>query len=142
MYKYNKSIINIKNNDQYCFVWSILAYLFPANEHKHRVSNYTCFINKLNMQGIEMPMHINQIPKFEKQNGLCINVFELESNTLSPVYINKNYSSQQIDLLLYNNHFCLITNIARLISPNRNLNFVCRRCLNVFNSPEDVKVSH
>ena len=28
-YKNNKSIINIKNNDQYCFVWSILAHLFP-----------------------------------------------------------------------------------------------------------------
>ena len=63
-----------------------------------------------------MPMRINSVPKFEKQNGLNINVFELESDVLSPVYINTENKKPQIDLLLYKNHYCLITNIARLIS--------------------------
>ena len=30
-YKNNKSIINIKNDDQYCFLWCILAHLFPGS---------------------------------------------------------------------------------------------------------------
>ena len=32
-YKNNKSIINIKNNDQICFLWCILAYLYPVEDH-------------------------------------------------------------------------------------------------------------
>ena len=39
-YKDNKSIINIKNDDQYCFLWCILAYLYPVEDHKNRTSNY------------------------------------------------------------------------------------------------------
>ena len=37
-YKDSKSIINIKNNDQYCFLWCILAYLYPVEDHKDRIS--------------------------------------------------------------------------------------------------------
>ena len=33
-YKNNKSIINIKNDDQDCFLWSILAYLYPVEDNK------------------------------------------------------------------------------------------------------------
>lgn len=35
-----KSCINIKNNDEYCFLWSILAALFPANNNVCRPSSY------------------------------------------------------------------------------------------------------
>ena len=38
--KDSKSIINIKNNDQYCFLWCILAYLYPVEDHKDRISKY------------------------------------------------------------------------------------------------------
>ena len=33
-YKNNKSIINIKNDDQYCFLWCILAHLCPVEDQK------------------------------------------------------------------------------------------------------------
>ena len=33
-YKDSKSIKNIKNNDQYCFLWCILAQLYPVENHK------------------------------------------------------------------------------------------------------------
>ena len=33
-YKNNKSIINIKNDDQFCFLWCILAHLFPVEDQK------------------------------------------------------------------------------------------------------------
>ena len=34
------AILNIENNDKYCFLWSILAYLHPCNiNHPNRVSN-------------------------------------------------------------------------------------------------------
>ena len=33
-YKNCKSIINIQNDDQFCFIWSILAYLYPPKSNK------------------------------------------------------------------------------------------------------------
>ena len=44
-YKDNKSIINIKNNDQYCFLWCILAQLYPVENHKDRLSKYIIHLN-------------------------------------------------------------------------------------------------
>ena len=36
----SNAILNIENNDKYCFLWSILAYLHPCNKiHPNRVSN-------------------------------------------------------------------------------------------------------
>ena len=32
-YRIKKSIINIKNDDQFCFLWCILAHLFPVENH-------------------------------------------------------------------------------------------------------------
>ena len=37
----SNAILNIENNDKYCFLWSILASLYPCNNnHPNRVSNY------------------------------------------------------------------------------------------------------
>ena len=37
----SNALINNENNDKYCFLWSILAYLCPCeNDHPIRVSNY------------------------------------------------------------------------------------------------------
>ena len=38
--KNNESIIIIKNDDQYCFLWCILAHLCPVEDHKNRTSSY------------------------------------------------------------------------------------------------------
>ena len=46
--KNTKSVINIKNNDDKCFMWSVLAHLYPACQHKQRVSKYRKYENTLN----------------------------------------------------------------------------------------------
>ena len=33
-YKNSQSIINIKNDDQFCFQWCIIAYLYPVEDNK------------------------------------------------------------------------------------------------------------
>ena len=38
-FKSNKTII-IKNNDEECLLWCLIAYLHPANHHPNRLSNY------------------------------------------------------------------------------------------------------
>ena len=125
-YKKNQSIINIKNNDQFCFLWCILAYLFPVEDNKNITSKYVIHMNKLNLKGLEFPMEVKDIPKFENLNNLNINVFELNGTVLTPIHINKNYFQPQIDLLLYQNHYCLITKLHCLINKDSHMKHVCR----------------
>ena len=133
-YKNNKSIINIKNDDQYCFLWCILAHLFPVEDHKNRTSSYSMNLNKLISNGLEFPMKIKDIPKFENLNNLNVNVFELTKTVLTPIHINTNYDQQQIDLMLYQNHYCLITKLHCLLNKDSHMKWVCRRCLTAFSS--------
>ena len=140
-YKNNKSIINIKNDDQFCFLWCILAHLFPVEDHKNRTSNYSIHTNKLILNGLEFPMKIKDIPKFENLNNLNVNVFELTKTVLTPIHTNTNYDQPQIDLLLYQNHYCLITKLHCLINKDSHMKWVCRRCLTAFSS-EDILSQH
>ena len=133
-YKNNKSIINIKNDDQFCFLWCILAHLFPVEDHKNRTSSYSMNLNKLISNGLEFPMKIKDIPKFENLNNLNVNVFELTKTVLTPIHINTNYDQPQIDLLLYQNHYCLITKLHCLLNKDSHMKWVCRRCLTAFSS--------
>ena len=71
-----RSVINVKNEyDNHCFIYSVLAYLFPADKDPNRVTKYTPYINRLNLNGITSPTPLNQIPLFEKNNNLTINVY-------------------------------------------------------------------
>ena len=140
-YKNNKSIINIKTVDQFCFLWCILAHLFPVEDHKNRTSNYSMHTNKLILNGLEFPMKIKDIPKFENLNNLNVNVFELTKTVLTPIHTNTNYDQPQTDLLLYQNHYCLITKVHCLINKDSHMKWVCRRCLTAFSS-EDILSQH
>ena len=140
-YRIKKSIINIKNDDQFCFLWCILAHLFPVENHKNRTSSYSMHTNKLILNGLEFPMKIKDIPKFENSNNLNVNVFELTGAVLTPIHINKNYLQSQIDLLLFENHYCLITKLHCLLNKDSHMKWVCRRCLTAFSS-EDILNQH
>ena len=65
-YKNNKSIINTKNDDQFCFLGCILAHLCPVEDNKSGTSNYSMHFNKLNLEGLEFLMKVKDIPKFDK----------------------------------------------------------------------------
>ena len=43
----------------------------------------------LNMKGITYPVSLSQIPKFEKQNDISINVFDYEEKAIFPMKISK-----------------------------------------------------
>ena len=113
-YKISKSILNIQNEDNFCFLWCIFASLYPAGDNKYRTSNYAVFWNTLNIQVLEFPMRVKVIPNLERLNNLNTNVFELDK-LLSPVYINSNYAEPQIAILLYESRYCPITKLHCLI---------------------------
>ena len=66
-------------------------------------------------------MKVKDIPKFENLNNLNVNVFELTKTVLTPIHMNKNYLQSQIDWLLFENHYCLITKLHCLINKNSHM---------------------
>ena len=80
------SILNIQNNDTYCFLWSILANLHPADKDPQRVSKYIAYENELNINDIDFTngMRISDIDKFENlSDQLAINVFEYSKDEVN-----------------------------------------------------------
>ncbi len=74
-----KAVINIKNSDDKCFMWSVLAALHPQEKDPQRVSKYAAYQNELNFNGIEFPVALKDVPKFERQNEISVNVYGYEN---------------------------------------------------------------
>ena len=80
-----KGILNVQNEDEKCFLWSVLAALHPVRrkDNPHRVGHYKRFERELNVSGIEFPMKVKDISKFERQNPtISINLFGYEEKEL------------------------------------------------------------
>jgi len=136
-----RAIVNVENEDEKCFMWSVLAGKYPSKSNKNRVSSYKQHENKLNMEGIEFPVKIHQISKFENQNNISINLFGYEKKQFFPIYISEKGFKSFYDLLLISDgekrHYCYIPNINRLfrsLTSSGSPGFYCRYCLHRFSS--------
>ena len=138
------AILNIENNDKYCFLWSILAWLHPCNNnHPNRVSNYRQNFNELNIQGFDFTngFKCNDVQKFNELNNLSVNIIELNfyqdqnqwKHKIIPIEISKNNLDRVIDLAIYKNHYVLIKKLYVFLG-DHNKKFICRRCLSSYTS--------
>ena len=147
--KNTKSVVNIQNKDNKCFMWSILAYLHPADTNPQRVSKYEPFHAELSFDDIEFPVKLQDVSKFERQNLISVNVFGYDpENWIYPLRITKAKYEKHVDLLQVSNegnsHYCLINNFNGLMyrhTKNRNRKFFCKYCLHAF-SPEELQEEH
>ena len=73
--KNSKAVINIQNDDDKCSLWSVLPYLHEANHNRQRIEQYKPHESELNVNGIAYLVAVKDVPKFEKQNDISINVF-------------------------------------------------------------------
>ena len=139
--KSKKAIINVKNDDQKCLMWSLLSAHHPVKKNAQRVNKYFGFANELDFTGIDFPTPLNQIPNVEHQNNLAINVFGYSKESgVHPLYLTSDLSQDPINLLLItkvedgkvNSHYCWIKNFNRLCSAENKHNgetFFCLRCI-------------
>ena len=73
------AVIKFKNDDIYCFIWSLLVELHHCeNDHPNRVSNYRQYFNELNMGGFDFTngFKSSYVHKFEKLTSLSKNISE------------------------------------------------------------------
>ena len=84
-----KSVLNIKNmKDNLCFFYSVLAALFPVSQNQERPQSCRQHMNRLHFNPRKMPVALADIPVFEKNNHLKINVFAYECSKVYPAYIS------------------------------------------------------
>lgn len=141
--KNKKACLNIKNNDKYCFLWCVVAGLYPATRHADRVSSYPRFQDVLNVNDLSFPITFTDIANFEKNNrNINIYVYGLKNNktVVGPLYKTINKKCRSIHLLYLendsNSHYCLIKNLPRLvrsqISKHHGKLYYCESCLLFF----------
>jgi len=162
----SKSILNIQNNDPYCFLWSLMASKFPCNYLKHptKTSSYAShrFQDVFKYEGIKFPIKMKDIPKFEKMNSISINVFGIsEKKKILPIQLSSFDFEEKVNLLVLEKnihdddydddedcsrnivyHFALIKNLSGLLSkqlPNKkNKKFFCDRCFQHFKAQSNL----
>ena len=147
--KNKKAIINIKNQDEKCFMWSVLRALNPKDKNAERVDNdLKSKEDTLNMKGIQYPVSFRDIDRFESQN-INISISVLGYNKEERVYPLKisKYTGCKHDIILLlikdkeKSHYCLVKNISALLSSQINKHKgacdICLNCFNCFNTSQD-----
>ena len=112
----------------------ILAHKYKIGDGLERALKFPKHIHESNQSDIQFTMQLQDIAIFERFKNLKINVFEQssEDKTFSPKYINKNYYEEQIEVLLFENHYCLLPTLHNFCRNDENYKQVCRRYLNTY----------
>ena len=144
-----KAVINMKNNDDQCFKWSVVRALNPVDIHPERITKELKEQSeRLDWSGLKFPVDLKQIIIFEKLNPqISINVFGFEGDVY-PLRLSKSEREQTINLLLISDeekqHYCLIKSLSRLLSSQMSkhghTNSFCLNCLNRFPNEEKLKI--
>ena len=149
--KNKKAIINMKNEDNKCFLWCVLRALNPSKDkHPSRIDkDLKSKEHTLNMDGITYPVDFRGIDRFESQNPeISISVLGYnEEEKVYPLKLSK-YTGSKHDIILLlikdgdNSHYCLVKNISALlysqINKHKEKRYFCLNCFNGFNTPESL----
>ena len=154
-----KAIINMKNEDDKCFMWCVLRALYPKNDHPERIDkDLKSKQDNINMKGIHYPVNFQAIDRFEDLNpNISISVLGYnKEDRVFPLRISK-YTGCDYDIVLLllkeaekgengeikeKTHYTLVKNKSALISSQINSHehkrHLCLNCFNSFNTSESL----
>ena len=141
-----KAVINPKNEDEECFKWAVVAALHceEISVNPERISKLRPFAERYDWEGLEFPMALNKISKFEKRNPeIAVNVLFVNKKS---IYIARRSEfngkrSKQVNLLMIidgkNRHYTAVKSLSRLLSSENSKGrkgayHFCVNCLNGF----------
>ena len=155
-----KAIINMKNEDDKCFMWSVLRALYPKDNHPERIdSDLKSKQDSINIKGICYPVSLRDINRFEHLNpNISISILGYNKEDLvHPIRISK-YTGCDYDIVLLllkeaikgengkkeeKTHYTLVKNMSALlasqINNHKGSREICLNCFNSFNSLETLK---
>jgi hypothetical protein len=129
--KNRKAIINIKNTDNKCFLYSMVASRHLPPSHVDRVKFYQNpeFLSEWVYDDKSFPMRINKVVYFEKANNVKINIYTLDSDqmTIIPIHLSKQeHIHETVNLFLYEEHYTFIKDFSRFCGSD---GYTCPNCL-------------
>ena len=134
-----KGLINIKNNDQKCFLWCHVRHINLVEKHPERIKKK--LIKELLIILIMKKLNFLYKKKIELQNNICINVSGYENELVYPIFISKQTFEDSIDLLLLikkdKSHYVYIKDFNTFMfhkTKNKNKKWFCKSCLQCFSS--------
>ena len=147
--KKKKACINIKNQDDKCFKYSIeCGYCKICDKaHPEKMFHYKKIASDLIFDGVSFPANNNDIDIFEENNkSISINVYEIDDNeqiVISRKLKNKD-ASCHLDLLRVDeedcSHYVYIKSLSRLInnqkSNHNGKSYFCKYCNHGFRNEE------
>ena len=155
-----KAIIKMQNEDDKCFMWSVLRALYPKDNHPERIDkDLKSKQDNINMGGICYPVDFRAIDRFEHSNpNISISVLGYnKEDGVFPLKISK-YTGCDYDIVLLllkeavkgengeikeKTHYTLVKNKSALISSQKNNHehkrHLCLNCFNSFNSSESLE---
>lgn len=139
-----KATINVKNQDNFCMIWTLMAALHPATKDADRCSKYAeHFAAFMAEHGAQFDANaggisLDQIPRLESIANVSINVlgYEHDSQELPrPLYLSTHKGGKHVNMLLVakgeDRHFVLVKNFNRLVN-GQQMFIQCDRCLRRF----------
>ena len=148
--KNKKAIINMKNQDDKCFMWSVLRALNPKDNHPERIDNdLKSKVDILNMQGIQYPVGFRGIDRFESQNPeISITVLGYNKDERVNTLKVSKYTGCKHDIVLLlikdgeKSHYCLVKNTSALlasqINNHKGTSNISLNCINGFKSKDSL----
>ena len=140
---HKKAVINMKNQDDFCFKWCISRAANMVESHPERITpKLREQAEKFDWTDCKFPMTLDKIKFFEKRNNISVNVYEWNA---SPLRITKEEKPFHVDLVFLTkdsqNHFALIKNFSRFASSGKGQTerYFCKRCLNSFPRVESLE---
>ena len=129
-----KAIVNPHNDDEECFKWSVITVEKVGMKDPQRVSNLRKFTDNYDWSGLEFPVSIKDIGKFETRNNISVNVLAVEGRD---IYIHRKgrRMGREINLLMVSedeiNHYTAIKSLSRLLKSS-NTKHKCKQhfCMN------------
>ena len=108
-----RRLLNIKNKDEFCFLYSVLDSLFPP-------STYSPYMDEVVYKLSDFPISLSKIPSFEKLNNVSISIYRFEQGRLLNFFFSKNRKCRQkvkfLQLVDHDkSHYCLIENFRNLM---------------------------
>ena len=114
-----KAIVNLHNDDEECFKWSVIAAEKVGMKDPQRVSNLRKFTDNYDWSGLEFPVSIKDIGKFETRNNISVNVLAVEGRDIYIHRKGRRMMGREINLLMVSedgiNHYTAIKSLSRLL---------------------------
>ena len=134
-----KVIVNPHNNDEECFKWSVITAEKVGMKNPQRVSNLRMIKDNYDWSGLEFPVSIKDIGKFETNNNISDNILAVEGKD---IYIHRKgrRMGREIKLLMVSedgiNHYMAIKSLSKLLKSSSTKHkckqHFCMNCLQGF----------